>query len=337
MAINKQQLDTVDLQAQAKYKEQGITRLSNNDNVVERDDAGNILLRENQFNPRLIIEPIYKKIMNSSVVKVLDTQFNYFKFPVRIAENELDLGIDIDIESPTESLLADNITTRLTIPQTLDANNQPNQFQRINTSYNSTWYYGNTNENGRESSGYSELPFTGGTQTIPNAFTITEEILNTLREQNKTLQFQFQVQYRTENSARAGMITRLQRNNLKLWRPIDLRFYKEQNVTDTNNPYDFDIDSSNNNYPFLKVTYIVDINEARVDDVYKLSAVSGNESVLLAGSCLWDVTIVDIPNTENEIYKNIYNINNNTVVFDGNVRKVNKNVATNQIATVISD
>ena len=58
MAINKQQLDTVDLQAQAKYEEQGITRLSNNDNVVERDDAGNILLRENQFNPRLIIEPI---------------------------------------------------------------------------------------------------------------------------------------------------------------------------------------------------------------------------------------------------------------------------------------
>ena len=42
-------------------------------------------------------EPIYKKILNSSVVKVLDTQFNYFKFPVRISENELDLNLDVDL------------------------------------------------------------------------------------------------------------------------------------------------------------------------------------------------------------------------------------------------
>ena len=100
--------------------------ISNNDSVVTRNSVGNVLLNENQSNPLLIIEPIYKKILNSSVVKVLDTSFNYFKFPVRIANDELDLNLDVDLNFET-----DNVSANLTIPIPLDSKNQPINFQKI--------------------------------------------------------------------------------------------------------------------------------------------------------------------------------------------------------------
>ena len=75
MAIQKTKLlDPIDLDQQAKYEEQGITRLSNDNSVVKRDDSGNILLQENQSNPLLVIEPLYKKILNRSVA--LDLYFH---------------------------------------------------------------------------------------------------------------------------------------------------------------------------------------------------------------------------------------------------------------------
>ena len=49
MAIDRRRRqDRVDLQNQAKYQEQGITRISNNDSVVKRDSAGNIELQESK-------------------------------------------------------------------------------------------------------------------------------------------------------------------------------------------------------------------------------------------------------------------------------------------------
>ena len=85
MAIDKTKLlDPVELELQSKYQEQGITYISNNNSVVNRDDLGNIILNEGKSNPLLIIETVNTKILNSSVIKVIDTQFNYFKFPVRV-------------------------------------------------------------------------------------------------------------------------------------------------------------------------------------------------------------------------------------------------------------
>jgi len=55
--------DPIELDHDVKYDEQGITRLSNIDSVVERDDAGNVLFREDQENQLLSIETIYKKIL----------------------------------------------------------------------------------------------------------------------------------------------------------------------------------------------------------------------------------------------------------------------------------
>jgi len=64
MAINKEKLlDPIDLELQAKYQEQGITYISNNDSVVNRDSAGNVILNEGQQNQLLIVQPVTTKIV----------------------------------------------------------------------------------------------------------------------------------------------------------------------------------------------------------------------------------------------------------------------------------
>ena len=332
MAIDRRRRqDPVDLQNQSKYQEQGITRISNNDSVVKRDSAGNIELQESKKNPLLIIEPIYKKILNSSVIKVLDTQFNYFKFPVRVAGESLDLNLDVDLDLNFET---DNISANLTIPTPLDSNQQPQNTQKISTSYSSNWYYG---ENAPDSSGYRELPFVGGTQPNANGYTITKEILDSLKQQNKTIRFKFAVQYRTSASTRTNFDTRLTRTNRKTYNPLTLTFNKQQNVSggsdSENNPYGFTVRDEWADYPYLVVTYIVDLVDTKAGDVYKLLAQSGNPGVILAQNSYWDVDVVDIPDPNDAIYKNIYSINDDTAVLDGEL-VVLKSDENNQVATL---
>lgn len=336
MKFDKNKLDPIDLDQQAKYEEQGITRLSNNDSVVNRNTAGNILFRENQSNPLLVIEPIYKKILNSSVVKVLDTQFNYFKFPVRISENELDLNLDVDLNFET-----DNISANLTIPIPLDSKNQPINFQKIDVALpGNTWYYnGERGTNG----GFKQLQFTGGTnQSTPNSYTITEDILNTLKEQNKTVRFKIQTQYRTGNEERTEFRMRLNRRNGKIFHEFKtIELLTEQNVSEpgvegVNNPHGF----SNNSYPVLSMTYIVDMDDTKPGDIYTLSALSSNEGFILAQNSYWDVDIVDIPTTpgiygasDNNLLSTagIYQFSKNTLLRDGSFNtKAKRSETTNQ-------
>lgn len=93
-------IDKIDLNKQLRYRNEGITYVSNNNNVIPRDNAGNIILQEGATdNPLLVIEPISVRVTNQSLLKVLDTQFNYFKFPARIiAEDEPDIDLDLDLD-----------------------------------------------------------------------------------------------------------------------------------------------------------------------------------------------------------------------------------------------
>lgn len=96
-------IDKIDLDKQLRYQNEGISYVSNNNNVIPRDTAGNIILQEGATdNPLLVIEPISVKITNQSLLKVLDTQFNYFKFPARIItedDPEVDLDLDLDFSN----------------------------------------------------------------------------------------------------------------------------------------------------------------------------------------------------------------------------------------------
>ena len=335
MAIDRRRrLDPVDLQGQSKYQEQGITRISNNDSVVKRDSAGNIELQESKKNSLLIIEPIYKKLLNNSVVKVLDTQFNYFKFPVRIAGESLDLDLDIDLSIPE----GDDAGVNLTIPVPFDAQNQPQNFQRINGAGPNTWFRNDEEDPG----GFRELAFTGGTQPRNNAYTVTDTILDSLRQQNKTIRFRVQTQYRTGASSRTEFRLRLNRTNPKIYHPFKtIELLTDQNVEgeteNENNPNGF----SNNAYPFFTMTYIVDMQDTQPGDVYTFSTVSSNaESYILAQNCYWDIDTVDIPTTPG-IYgasdnntaqlSGVYAFSANTVLRDGDLNtKAKRSLTTNQ-------
>jgi len=164
---NQSLADDVNLQQITYYDKNGITAISNNQNVVPRDEAGNVALQDGvESNPLLIIEPISLKITNRSALRILDTQFNYFKFPAKIDVSEepdldLDLGLDIDVSS-LESNLIDPVYARY----------KPSEDRRILT--------GDVNRPGAErfSGILMDEVVDGLPQKNTNGYFITKEIKN---------------------------------------------------------------------------------------------------------------------------------------------------------------
>lgn len=95
--------DPVSLAQQAKYKQQGLTVTSNNTSIIPRDSAGNIILQENsETNPLLIIEPVTTKITTNSILRVIETRFQYYKFPASIIPVTASVEVpDFNIELTT--------------------------------------------------------------------------------------------------------------------------------------------------------------------------------------------------------------------------------------------
>jgi len=95
--------DSIAVDLQVKYQNQGLTYVSNNVNVIPRNENGNIALQEGvNNNPLLIIEPTVNRITTKSMLRVLDTQFKYFKFPARttvVDEDVVDLDLDLNLQS----------------------------------------------------------------------------------------------------------------------------------------------------------------------------------------------------------------------------------------------
>jgi len=90
-----------------KYQENGLNYRSNDDNINVRNSRGILQLNEDdENNPLLIIEPSSNNILNESILKVIDTQFKYFKFPATtriIATDDEDINLDIDLNVDTEA------------------------------------------------------------------------------------------------------------------------------------------------------------------------------------------------------------------------------------------
>lgn len=90
--------DPVSLEQQAKYKQQGLTVTSNNTSIIPRNSAGNIILQENsETNPLLIIEPVTTKITTNSILRVIETRFQYYSFPASIIAASVATDLNIDL------------------------------------------------------------------------------------------------------------------------------------------------------------------------------------------------------------------------------------------------
>lgn len=86
---------------QAKYRLEGLTWVSNNTAVIPRDSAGNIRMEaDSAENPLVVIDPVTENILTRSALKVIDTQFQYYKFPVQVrASGSLDLNVDLALNN----------------------------------------------------------------------------------------------------------------------------------------------------------------------------------------------------------------------------------------------
>jgi hypothetical protein len=280
---NPRLFDQLNVEKQLPYIKNGLTALSNNNSVHPRDEAGNIILQENSdSNPLLIIEPTKINYSVRSVIRNIDTQFEYFKFPVTTVSLDTDIPeLNVDIDT---SYLLQDLTQELIIPITYDAKNQPQSLNRISTTFNSGWYYNavGTTDPALIASGYRELPFTGGTQTRKNAYTIEQTQIDILNQENKTLKFTIQVQFTSQTSTDVQYKLLLQRGNTKSYRPKNVEF---EIVTSW----------GTNQYPFIRFEYVLDLNDIVDGDRYTVSAVSNAGSWILSESCYWDIEPIDRP------------------------------------------
>lgn len=92
---------SVDLEQFARYKANGLTYVSDNNNIIPRNTAGDIIIQQSaSMNELLIIEPMVNNISTKSVLRVIDTSFQYYKFPVStvtIIDDAVDLDIDLTV------------------------------------------------------------------------------------------------------------------------------------------------------------------------------------------------------------------------------------------------
>ena len=98
---NTNDIDPITGAQQAQYQVNGLNYISDNDDIIPRDDAGNIILTESgSNNPLLIINPVAEQITTKSILRALDTAFQYYKFPVSIiaTTSSVDLDLDLNID-----------------------------------------------------------------------------------------------------------------------------------------------------------------------------------------------------------------------------------------------
>ena len=172
MAIKKQnRLDPVNLQQTSKYIKNGLTVVSNNTDIVPRDENGNIIVQDGSY---IVIEPNSFNINNNAMLKILDTQFNYFKFPAKIRK-----VLDEDLEFNTDELQVEQ--------DTIYARYAPIENLRLSDP---------VGPNGYQPSRPVELEFSkvvrGIAQETPNRYTITDEIKNS----GVDLRFRVKIEHR---------------------------------------------------------------------------------------------------------------------------------------------
>jgi hypothetical protein len=121
--------DSVSLRQDSFYEEQGITAISNNSAVVSRDQSGNVLIQPT--SSLLVIEAITTNILAESVLPLINTQFNYFKFPARTAIVDETLDLDLDLNLDLNLQLEDSaVQIETSLPST-PARYKPNENEEV--------------------------------------------------------------------------------------------------------------------------------------------------------------------------------------------------------------
>lgn len=168
---NQRLFDEAAIAQSAPYVNNGLTYKSNDINIHPRDESGNIILQENsETNPLLVIEPVVNNVLNSSVLRVVDTTFQYYKFPV---------------------------TTRTTPTADLDVNIELQQTDPVYARYKpaTDWTIGFSS--GTYSGILMDEVVEGLSQTNTNCYTVSKDVKNS----GKDLRFRIKITHRFSSDA----------------------------------------------------------------------------------------------------------------------------------------
>lgn len=197
-------IDSVALRQDSFYDEKGITAISNNNAVVSRDQNGNILVQPS--SSLLVIEAITTNVLAESVIPLLNTQFNYFKFPARtaIVDETLDLDLDLNLDLSLE-LESEVATVESNIPVT-PSTYKPSANQQVSKISKDSLDGVKTEAQIIELSNVTQGP----PQQYKNAFTITQDLI----EQGKDLKITgvITTQYNSNRNSEVGFFFGLGKN-----------------------------------------------------------------------------------------------------------------------------
>lgn len=239
--------DSISTEIQAKYQRLGLTYVSNNTNVVPRNENGNIELQEGiDTNPLLIIEPTVNQMTTKSMLRVLDTQFKYFKFPARtnvIDDESVDLDFDLDLQVEFQ----DPVFARY----------RPSEDQRIAA--------GNVYSGIEISDVQDGLP-----QQSPNTYTITKELKNS----GVDLRFRIKLQHRYD--APSGFGTAF----FSLIKTSEQGLDREYQTFENTSEFRPTTPGSINQYEVqdLEVDVIIDNSEFEIGDRFGIGAKAGQNN-----------------------------------------------------------
>lgn len=220
-------IDSVALRQDSFYDEKGITAISNNNAVVSRDQNGNILVQPS--SSLLVIEAITTNVLAESVLPLLNTQFNYFKFPARtaIVDETLDLDLDLNLDLSLE-LESEIATVESNIPLT-PSTYKPSANQQVSKISKDSLDGVKTEAQIIELSNVTQGP----PQQYKNAFTITQDLI----EQGKDLKITgvITTQYNSNRNSEVGFWFSLGKNGeASLSEALFTNFFTPDGVNDKN-------------------------------------------------------------------------------------------------------
>lgn len=290
----------------ARYQATGLTNISNNIDVMPRDKAGNVKISADTSSVAyLVIDPVTNLYTMKSALDVFDTQFRYFSFPV--SDTTIDTTTaDIDTTAFEDSLLRSLVEQDLTIAYVEDDFGQPVGYRRLNTSYSSAWF-----TNGVERrSGLTTLPFTGGNQIEPGRFIIDDTIVDAIQSSNQTIRFDIQMQCDVASVDAAG-------NKYDTGFILKLNRFSKIGGSARSFAQSQQIYRIGNNFPALRITYILNPNDIVDGDVYEVQAVAGNNAWYLRDQTTWKISVIP----DNGQYGGIFSSDNttNTTIVDNTI------------------
>jgi len=172
-------LDPVTLEQAAKYINNGLTVVSNNTDIVPRDANGNVIVQDGSY---IVVETNLFNIDNVSALKVLDTAFNYFKFPVSVNTNLIDVDTNFSVENNIDPIFA-------------------RYKPRYPDSANGLGAIPNNNDT---PSGFNfEETVAGNSQVSINRYTVSTAI----KESGADLRFRAKIEYRCDSGRRISSVT----------------------------------------------------------------------------------------------------------------------------------